>query len=289
VNGSHPLLVYANEARHWQLQVIPVTGLDRDRHYQSAVASIYSDDRYGICTRLYRDELRRPSFKDDLLNLLSGLGIGPGQADLIIDLQLVDDSSPAPAFGYICDQIPYLPLWRTFTIVSGTFPPDLHELEKNRQHEIPRTDWQTWYSELVSLPPLPRLPTYGDYTIQHPHFSEPVKNANVSASIRYTSDNHWVIMRGEGLRNEGGPGYKQYQANAQLLCERPEFCGAGFSEGDRYIEELSMGIGGMGNPEMLLWAGINHHITFVVNQITTLFGASTGNTPSREAIRDQIR
>jgi mannose-6-phosphate isomerase-like protein (cupin superfamily) len=40
---------------------------------------------------------------------------------------------------------------------------------------------------------------------------------NISASIRYTTDDYWVIMRGEGLRNKGGAGYDQYPANAELL------------------------------------------------------------------------
>ena len=83
-------------------------------------------------------------------------------------------------------------------------------------------------------------------------------------------------MRGEGLRNEGGRGYAQYAANATLLCERDEFSGSSFSYGDRYLANLTEGYG---SPETLLRAGINHHLTFVIQQISNLFATSTADAP----------
>lgn len=115
------------------------------------------------------------------------------------------------------------------------------------------------------------LPVYGDYTIQCPTYSEAPQYANTSASVRYTYENYWVIMRGEGLRNPGGPGYSQYPANAQLLCEREEFCGSTFSSGDRYINDRALNPAKTGNASTWLQAGINHHITFVVRQIARYF------------------
>ena len=132
---------------------------------------------------------------------------------------------------------------------------------------LPRSDWITWRDQ-VRQKDLNRKPTFGDYTIQYAIFREPPRYPNVSASIRYTYDEYWVIMRGEGLHNEDGPGYAQYAANAQLLCERSEFCGAEFSYGDRYIHQLSQETGPIGTPEVLLRAGINHHIAFVVQQLS---------------------
>ena len=103
-----------------------------------------------------------------------------------------------------------------------------------------------------------------------------MQGLNPSASIRYTSDEHWVVMRGEGLRNKGGTGHVQYPANAELLTLRPEYCGQYFSFGDNYIYEISLNKGKTGNPRTWVTAGVNHHLTFAVRQINDMFSPSTG-------------
>lgn len=92
-----------------------------------------------------------------------------------------------------------------------------------------------------------------------------------------------MIMRGEGVFNDDGPGYAQWPANALLLSERAEFCGANFCYGDGYIAERSLQPDKTGNPETWLRAGINHHMTFVVRQIANLFGISVVVAPSSGA------
>ena len=64
-------------------------------------------------------------------------------------------------------------------------------------------------------------------------------------------------------------------ANAQLLCERPEYSGDNFSYGDKYIKEMISQYDNPGSPTTWLKAGINHHMTFVVRQLATLAGTST--------------
>jgi hypothetical protein len=91
-------------------------------------------------------------------------------------------------------------------------------------------------------------------------------------------------MRGEGIRNDDGPGPEQWPANAMLLRERTEFSGRDFSYGDRYIEEMAdhMENGGPpsnGNPTTWLRAGLNRHLTLTARQIANLFGSSTGSGP----------
>lgn len=93
---------------------------------------------------------------------------------------------------------------------------------------------------------------------------------NTSASIRYTAEEHWVIMRGAGLRNENGPGYAQYSANALLLQMRPEYRGPAFCAGDQYIDDIVNGRKNTGTPTTWLQAGMNHHLTLVASQIATL-------------------
>ncbi|SRR5713226_6360865 len=257
------------------LRAIPVTGLNRAPNYQTAIAKVALKDRRGACIRLLPHDLLSPSLAADLGRLLARLALNPEHVDLIADYQIL--SNFALPYMELCRRLPNLARWRTFTTASGAFAKDLTEYEKNGQYTRSREDWLFWRSQ-TDLD-LPRRPTYSDYSIQYAFYEEPPDRANVSASIRYTAEDCWVIMRGEGLFNESSPGNAQYAAHAQLLCERDEFSGANFSAGDRYIDNLSKGLEGPGNPETLLRAGINHHITLVTDQLSKSVGISTGDVP----------
>src|SRR5439155_24925482 len=132
----------------------------------------------------------------------------------------------------ILSLVPKIAKWRSLTVASGAFPKDLTGLSVG-QHELSRLEWVSWFTSSKNHG-LPRTPTFGDYAMIHPCLPKPIPGVNISASIRYTAWDYWVVMRGEGLRNPGGSGHAQYPANAELLTIRPEFCGAWFSAGDRY-------------------------------------------------------
>ncbi len=215
--------------------------------------------------------MNQPTLPVRLQELLDFLELEPGEADLILDLQMTDGSGVS--LPGICDGLPSLHQWRTFTVASGAFPKDLRGFQVG-QHVLARSDWHNWRDGVTNSGALSRLPSFSDYTIQHPIFGEPPEFPNTSASVRYTHYDYWVIMRGEGLRNDNGPGFDQYPANALLLCERDEFCGAAFSYGDAYIHGIAEQTTQTGGLKTWLRAGINHHMTLVVRQIASLFVSS---------------
>ncbi len=275
--AGHILESVASEGRRRQLAMIPVIGLNAHPGYQSAVTRIARQDVLGACVRLFRSDLATPDLGAKLTTLLSRLSLHPEDADLVVDFQVTDGTEPTLAA--VCSTIPLVRRWRTFTVASGSFPWDLAGLAKNRQHQLPRLDWLWWHNQVISQDPLPRLPAFSDYAIQHPIYHELAVLPNFSGSIRYTHAEYWVIMRGEGVRNPGGPGYAQWPANAQLLCGRPEFCGPDYSSGDRYIYEMAQQLAETGNAATWLQAGLNHHLTFVVRQIASLHGAEAAAAP----------
>jgi hypothetical protein len=169
----------------------------------------------------------------------------------------------------LCGRIPNLLKWRTFTIASGAFPPDLTDLSVDL-HFKDRTDWNAWFDQRKSN--LPRTPSFADYTIQHPIYKDPVRGSNPSASIRYTLENKWLIMRGQALRGKNTKGHAQYPAVARMVSEREEFFGENFSFGDRYIAEKGKDLNSKqtGTPRTWLRAGINHHLACTVSQISNL-------------------
>jgi hypothetical protein len=193
-----------------------------------------------------------------------------------MDLQLVNDDRAICLVLY--ESLPHLSAWNSVTVAAVSFPPDLSHLEVG-EHIVPRIEWQLWKS-IAGSRRTSRIPLFGDYAILHPFVRPIFAGMNISASIRYTSDDSWVIMRGEGLRNEGGAGFEQYPANAESLMERSEYCGVDFSYGDRYIAERPIHRDKPGNPTTWIAAGVNHHLTFVVRQIRNLYVPSTEIAPS---------
>ena len=264
---AHPVEALFAEAENAGLYSIPVAGIEQTPVHRSAVGGVVRRGKRGVCLRLSRRDLGRPDLSRQLSNLTLEYDVELDEVDIVVDYKIIDSS--CPRLIDLTRMLPDVSRFRTFTLASGAFTKDLSDFEKNRQHVLPRLDWITWRDQIRQRN-LDRRPTFGDYTIQHAIYEEPPRRPNVSASIRYTSDEYWVIMRGEGLLNEDGPGYAQYAANAQLLCERPEFCGADFSYGDHYIYQLGNEVGPVGSPEVLLRAGINHHISYVVQQISNL-------------------
>ncbi len=261
----------------YDLCFIPVTGLSRDGPYQSSVQNVLNIHHQGACLRLTNDDLKHPEFAQSIDTTLKFLKLSPDMVDIFVDFQITDQH--APTFDTLCNLIPNINKWRNFIVASGSFPEDLSKLHKNDVHYLDRTDWISWKDQVTSKQ-LPRMPIYSDYTIQHAKYIRREGIAYPSASIRYTSDDYWLIMRGEAIRREGdGPGSAQWQANAVLLCDMPEYCNHTFSKGDKYIKEISLQHKETGSTETWLRAGINHHMTFVVRQISNLSGISIGASP----------
>ncbi|NJL73243.1 MAG: hypothetical protein HC888_17745 [Candidatus Competibacteraceae bacterium] len=88
-----------------------------------------------------------------------------------------------------------------------------------------------------------------------------------AASIRYTVQNDWLIVRGMGTRTRGAGGFSQFCQGASTLRQLPQYCGASFSAGDAEIDAIGQRTTKCGNLETWLWIGINHHVTFAVRQI----------------------
>lgn len=249
-----------------QLRLIPVVNLRQSHTWRNAVtAFINANNSQTVCLRLSLGDITESTFNNQIQEVLSDLRLKASSVHLIVDYGFVADHRRLPPLINIVSRLPHLNDWCTLSIVGGAFLKDLSTFTLGI-NTLQRLDWIYW-SEQTRGNGLLRVPTYGDYVIQHANYEEPPLNANFSASIRYAAENFWVIMRGEGVRNEGGPGYAQYPANAALLRERPEFLGRKFSNGDMYIDDMGVQIEKTGNARTWLQAGINHHLTLVVRSL----------------------
>jgi hypothetical protein len=266
--GKHPLSFLGMHARMYKLNLIPVTGLNRSAEYQLAMNELCDSDERGACLRISADEIMQRGFKTRLNTLVKALRLHKRDVDFFLDYGVFNrDILP---MRKLLDKIPGLDQWRSLIVCSGSFPPDLLNFQPGMRR-IVREDWLN-YKEQAYEQRIQRVPSFSDYTIQHGAYKEPPEFCNPSASIRYALEENWLVMRGEGLMNEDGPGSEQWNANAQLLCDHEDFkrFGPSFSKGDKYIFEMSLNNEKHGTPMTWLRAGINHHMTLTSRQIAGL-------------------
>jgi len=282
--GIHFVPVFLGLAKGYNLQPGLVTGLDRSESYQKVIKSTVGKTGCELALRISAYDLRRAGFLQSLEKALKFFDKKPNGLHLLIDFQSI--SHPLPQLAIFMAGIPVLDEWRSLTVIAGAFPKDLSHLKKNNEYNLPRNDWLMWKNFAASTNG--RIPSFGDYTIQYGIFEEHEgQSFNFSASLRYTTDNYWVIMRGEGVHNENGAGYAQFPAQAQLLTERNEFCGKDFSDGDLYIHTMAQQFSKTGQMKQWLAATFNHHITFTSRQVLQFAANVSSGIPSFELNPDQ--
>lgn len=271
-DGSHALVNIFNQCRDHSINSIPTTGLNRDDDYQNAVHEICHADSRGVCLRL-KDSDFQEELSDKLNEFCGRIGVSIKNIDIIIDLENISaNHGIAMLRGTVSllNMLPNIDEWRTLTIAGSAFPINLSDFVKNTESYTPRAEWALWKS-IIKNPGLKRLPSYGDYGISHPIMPDiDPRQMTISASIRYTCDNDWLILKGQSTKARFG-GFSQYYDKCELLVDMADYSGADFSWGDKKIEEKSEREGGTGNPTTWRAITTNHHIEKVINQISSFF------------------
>ena len=253
---------------------IPVIHLDDDPVIKTMAYSIAGDHGSGICLRLICPDFSEPNkLNRAIVKLMSDSGLKEKDIDLLVDIKETGENENKYATYFNLSQtIPNLFKWRTFIFAGGAFPEDLSRCTIDEENLIPRIDWQNW-NKLITKRALLRKPAFADYTIQYPIYKDITQFFPPTASIKYTMEDVWLIMKGQKQK------YYQYLAHAASLINDPRFYGEGFSFGDQYISKKARhlpaymsnpSIKGTGSTESWLKAGINHHLTVVAHQIANL-------------------
>lgn len=270
-SGAHHLVYLFNDFRTKNLEAVPVTALDRHNDYKTAVKAILDVDGRGICIRLTSADLVNVNLGVAIDDALSFYGLIPSDVDLLADFGSIHGITPeivlASAIAALTTTIPYLADWRSLTIAASSFPMNLSDIQGNTiDRSIERVEWNIW-NELQGRA-LPRKPTFGDYSISNPEMTEmDPRLMTVSANIRYTAEDYWLVMRGRSTKKP--PGFGQYFDLAAGLITQPEYEGSAFSWGDNYIDECAKKSVGSGNNTTWRKVANNHHFQKVVTQIAS--------------------
>ncbi|WP_331691941.1 beta family protein [Pandoraea sputorum] len=274
--GVHHLVHIFDLARAAGAKPVPVAGLDRSPAYLNAIKAIIREDARGLCLRLTPDDFD-PTLSAKIGALLTKVGATVEQCDLVIDCSSDIADSPhtqALLWKALIGQVPALNSWRSFTVAGTAFPQALPSATFRPRGTVKRNDWLAYKLLRAQLSADDRMPTFGDYAVAHPktELIDP-RMLDPLAKIKYTIDDAWVIVAGLQVRKNGRG---QYKGLCQSIVSAVPiiFLGAAYSFGDKFIEDCANG-GSTGGASTWPMVGSNHHITKVVRDVATLFGAST--------------
>jgi hypothetical protein len=267
-SGQHPLAYAMQEARRAEVQLIPATGPERAPQYQETVKAAVAADKLGVCIRLRQKELFDSEMGGRLQAVLKAVGAVPEVADLVLDVGQIhadDVTALSTSITVVLAKLPHVKKWRTITLASGAFPQKIGHIKV--MEKVPRADWLLWQSIVTHAENLVRLPAYGDYSAQCTEPATPEATMHMgSANIRYTAKDHWLVLRGLGLRQHG---YEQYHELAKHIMRQECYTGRTFCWGDEYIFNCAGGAERSGSQSTWRKVATSHHIAQVLRQLTT--------------------
>jgi len=180
----------------------PVTGISRSADVGTAI----SHREHGLALRLTRAEFETGNLANRIHDFMSYYQLAPEDVDLIMDLGPVDDMIPygiaALAIAFL-NEVPDHAKWRSFTISACAFPWSMSVVNARSHRLVERAEWVAWRDELFAKrSDLTRLPTFSDCAIQHPAGVEGFdpRFMSSSAAIRYTTQDKWLLIKGESTR-----------------------------------------------------------------------------------------
>ena len=263
-----------SRARAENMAFTPVTGISRNN--DDVVAAI-NHRHNGLAIRLTRQEFENGGLQVRLQRFISTIGLTPEEIDLIVDLgpveSLIAPGVAALASAFLRD-VPYHARWRTFTIVACAFPLSMGRVQRNSYDLVQRAEWVAWRDYIYGMRnTLPRVPIFSDCVIQHPAGVEGFdpRIMQVSASVRYTWSDYWLLIKGESTRRI--PATVQFPVLATSLVYghlRSYFNQASHCNGCASIQRCADGESGHGSPEVWRRYGTIHHITTVVEDLARL-------------------
>ncbi|MFC3892302.1 beta family protein [Lentzea rhizosphaerae] len=268
--GGQGVITYViAKARSQGIGAIPVVRLSDQDDVRADVRAIHDEYRCGVAVRLSIEDMDEdPEDVDESLEkLLSDLNVRQAEADLILDLAVVNgDLAVRAGARMVLDVLRGLSdvdSWRRVIVTSGSFPVDLSVVAPWVFSEFQRYDAALW-DAVRGRRRLPRIPLYGDYAITYPLWTSGPPFAP-APQLRYTLADRWLVLKG---RKNDPRGNEQFYDVCERIAGHPEFAGAALGYADARIADPRAQ--GPGNGATWREIGTAHHLDLVARRITTL-------------------
>lgn len=253
------------------VHVVPVVSRTSSPEYLAVAGAHAQASGLGLCVRLLVEDFEEDvEIDSEIERLLGSSGAKENDADLVLDLK---DLGPEASRAVLVARSVFSMIkghnsWRRIVLAAASFPEDLSEVDSARMSTLPRREWELWKTlqRRPTLLPRPEI-IFADYAISHPVPKElDPRTMRMSASIRYTTQEDWLVVKGRNVRQYG---FDQYFDLCKALVKRPEFFGEDYSWGDSYIAACAREKVGPGNATTWRKVGTNHHLTVIVKQIAS--------------------
>ena len=269
-----PLLRVLHEfARQEGLKFIPVfdKGRRNSRRQLDIVKESALFDGRGVCVR-YPAILvptANSTHKDILDKTLEELGLDICNVDLWFDLAYLDpDLEIVTEFmAEILDDISCAGGWRNLIFTATSMPHALGaSIKTGSIGSIDRREWTLWRN--LRDAGVSRIPTFGDYAVQHPWAPIEGGGPGMRANVRYTTPDLHLIARGcDPIFQVGNV---EYSDLCRRIIDSPHYRSPAYSWGDAVIYRCATGAMPAGGQRMWRGAGTSHHICQVSEQLSDL-------------------
>lgn len=261
--------------------VTPVYGLERNDELWTPLGLVAEGFGLGFAFRLRKDDIAEEVIDETwsaVLERSAQLGLDEDDIDIVIDLGSLSDIQFDDARESVVSFLagnPRAKFYRNIVVAGSSALRTVGEIEKEDVAEVRRAELYLWSDLWNDLPDEIR-PVYGDYGVVHPDFSDVGPNKNINAKIRYTAGDRILYFRGHGL-HVPVKDFEQYRGLAKKVLSDPRAKDVGFSFGDKYMNSCAKGYSSPGTPSTWIRADMNHHMTYVSQQIQRLI-ADFANT-----------
>ncbi len=258
-----------SEAKNNNVFLIPVISSKRKDSFIKLVNDNRDKIDLGISIRLFISDFEE---LDNIIdNILTNVDLRNNQIDIIIDLgQLELPNEILSSISVVVNnKIKEIKKYefRSITLCGSSFPESLGGLDKNSISSKPRKEFTIWKDIYRNHNDV----RFGDYVSDDPKDIKIDHYVIIVPTIRYTFEDNWYIIRGEYDDNKPFD-YTQFHKLCNMLIGSDIYCGENFSWSDNRIYECAntecTGHDcNHGNLETWVQNAVNHHITYVVNQL----------------------
>lgn len=259
----------------------------------SAYPVLYYDDFYNDLSNLVKVsdklcckidlplDIEGPDI-DEILNLMDEFYSTYNQKlDLILDIGIIENSREAAlqlreALDF-ASNVTKFDFFDNIILSSTSFPSSLSNIHSNESKSFHRFDIKVFENFLSKTTISKEKILYADYGVTK--FTDIDTELDFSKiggkildKVRYTTDtDYWVYKGKKDKRNPSNS--VKYVNLAKIICASPFYYGKNFSFGDGEIYDRANGLNKKKGGNHTNWVTIssNHHITVLVQQLSSLF------------------
>lgn len=272
-DGTHVLTFLHGVLEIFGITANPVVGYDRweDKEYREALQNIKLSDGSHYVIRLdgyaIDDMDDQEHFRSALAGILKGLSAPAESCGVVVDF---GDLSTTPLedlmdkADLVSGELMTLG-FRYISIAGCSMPPTVDKAvpKINTAARVLRREMILWQSLVTAGHQI----TFGDYGVRNPMSADNVRNPHTNAKIRYTTDKHHYVERGESMKKAKG---EQYRQLARKIMNSDEFMGTAFSWRDATISLCATkeDITGMKGSTKWIAIDTNHHCHSVISEVS---------------------